>query len=343
MHKKNYRLLSGGVAASLLATLTLVGGMSTGSASATGKTFTIGSDVNDLTNPFLAAVAVGEKQEAAKLGMKIKVLSGNTSGSISLSQEIANIQTFVSEKVNLILVTPSNSVAIEPALAKAAAAHIPVIAVNEPVGVIKGSGTTATANTGTATSVKTFVGDDDYTYGVLEAQLTVKAIGGKGDIALLHGVLGTSADTLRFAGMNSVFKKYPNIHIVTTMVDAWVNATDITDVQDLMAKYGAAKLAAVVAIGPQMYAGAEYARAHGDMTTKFIAGDYSREVATAIKSGAVYGTVDQSPAEEGVLGVQYGMDVLLGKMTLVPHPTADIPLPIVTKANVNSIPALWNS
>jgi ABC-type sugar transport system substrate-binding protein len=92
-----------------------------------------------------------------------------------------------------------------------------------------------------------------------------------------------------------------------------------------------------------MYAGAEYARAHGDKTTQFIAGDYSTEVATAIKHGAVYGTVDQSPGVEGQLGVQYGYDILTGKTSAVPAPTSDIPLPIVTKKNVNSIPALWNS
>lgn len=340
-HRISHRLLSTSLVASLLTMLAYTGVMLTGptNASAAAKVFTIGSDMNDMTNPFQAAVAAGEQAEAKKLGMTVKVLSGNVAGSISISQQISNIETFITEKVNLILVTASNSTAIIPAVKKANAAGIPVIAVNEPIGTVTGLHSVNTSGA----KVITYIGDDDTAYGVAEGNLVAKAINGNGNIVMIHGVLGTSADIDRFNGMKSVFSKYPGIKVVDTMVDSWTNTTNVTDVQDLLAKYPGKQLAAVLAVGPEMYAGAEYARSHGNKTIKFIAGDYSVQVRAAIKSGALYGTVNQSPGLEGQLGVQYAYDWLTNHHSLVPQPTEYIALPLVTKANVNTVKALWSS
>jgi ribose transport system substrate-binding protein len=176
-----------------------------------------------------------------------------------------------------------------------------------------------------------------------EGKLVAKAIGGKGNVAVLLGVLGDSPEVLRTEGIDATLKAYPGIHIVTSIADNWVNATNISDVQDLLVKYPGKTLSAVVAEGPEMYAGAEYARSRGDTTTKFIAGDYSKEVETAIKNGSVYGTVDQSPSTEGMLGVEYAFDWLSGKKSLVPAPIKYIPLPLVTAANVAMYQATWSS
>jgi ABC-type sugar transport system substrate-binding protein len=293
------------------------------------KKIVIGSMVNDLTNPFLSTMAKAEQAEAKKDGVTIKVVSGSSTGAISISTEISEVQQFISEKVSAILVTPSDSQAIVPVVQQANAAGIPVIAVNTPV-----------ASGG---KVVTFVGDNDYQYGVLEAKLVAKALNGKGNVALLEGVLGDSPEVLRTNAINATLAKYPGIHIVTSEVDNWVNATNVTDVQDLLAKYPGTSLNAVVAEGPEMFDGAEYARQQGNTTWQFVAGDYSTEVESAIKSGALYGTVDQNPKSEGQLGVDAAVDWLTGKHSKVKQPDDYIPLPLITKANVNKIPATWAS
>jgi ABC-type sugar transport system substrate-binding protein len=291
--------------------------------------FVIGSVINDLTNPFLAVLGSAEQSEARKLGMKIDVVSGNVSGTISISKEVSEVQQFISQKVNLILVTPSDPSAIVPAIRQANAAGIPVIAVNTRVG--------------TGAKTVTFVGDNDYQYGVDEGKLVAQALGGKGNVAILLGVLGDSPEVLRTNGIKATLKHYPKIHIVTSLVDNWVNSTNISDVQDLVAKYPGNRLNAVVAEGPEMYAGAEYARSHGHTSMKFIAGDYSKEVEAAIKNGSLYGTVDQDPSTEGVIGVQYAFDYLTGKSSLIQKPVRYIPLPLVTKSNVAKYNATWSS
>jgi ribose transport system substrate-binding protein len=238
------------------------------------------------------------------------------------------VQQLISQGVNLILLTASDPQAIVPAVKLANAAHIPVIAVN--------------TNVGSGASVVTFVGADNYQYGVAEGKLVAKAIGGKGNVALLEGVLGDSPEVLRTNGIKATLAGYPGIRITTTMVDNWVNSQNITDVQNLVAKFGNG-LAAVVAEGPEMYAGAEYARSHGNTTTKFIAGDYSKEVEAAIKSGALYGTVNQDPAQQGTLGVDYAYDWLTGNKSVVPQPRTYTPLPLITGTNVLRFAASWSS
>jgi ABC-type sugar transport system substrate-binding protein len=291
--------------------------------------FVIGSVINDLSNPFLATLAQAEQATAHKLGATIHVVSGSSGGTISISTQIAEVKQFVSEHVNALLLTASDPQAIVPAVKLANRAGIPVFAVNTTVG--KGAKTV------------TFVGDNDYQYGVQEAKLLAQALHGKGKVALLEGVLGDSPEVLRTEAIRATLAKYPHIKIVATAVDDWTNPQNIADVQNLLSRYGAKGLQAVVAEGPEMYAGAELARSKGDKSTVFIAGDYSKQVQQAIEKGALYGTVDQSPALEGQMAVQYAMDYLTGKRSMIKKPQAYIPLPLITKANVHKINATWSS
>jgi ABC-type sugar transport system substrate-binding protein len=301
---------------------------SSASSSGSSKHFVVGSVVNDLSNPFLATMAKAEQAEAAKDGITLHVVSGSAGGTISIGQQISAVQQFISQHVNLILLTPSDPKAIVPAVKLANQANIPVIAVNTRVA--------------SGAKVVTFVGDDDSQYGVQEAKLVAQAIGGKGNVALLEGVLGDSPEVLRTNAIKATLAKYPNIHIVTSMVDNWTNPMNISDTQNLLSKYGNS-LAAVVAEGPEMYAGAKVARSKGNSTTKFVAGDYSTPVEAAIKTGALYGTVNQDPALEGQMGVQYAQDYLTGKQSAIKTPQSFIPLPLVTSKNVDDIKAKWSS
>jgi ABC-type sugar transport system substrate-binding protein len=319
---------SSGSASSSAAASNAPASSASSSSSASSKHFVIGSVVNDLANPFLATMAKAEQAEAAKDGITIHVVSGSAGGTISIGQQISAVQQFISQHVNLILLTPSDPSAIVPAVKLANQANIPVIAVNTRVA--------------SGAKVVTFVGDDDSQYGVQEAKLVAQAIGGKGNVALLEGVLGDSPEVLRTNAIKATLAKYPNIHIVTSMVDAWTNPMNITDTQNLLSKYGNS-LAAVVAEGPEMYAGAKLARSKGNSTTKFIAGDYSTPVEAAIKSGALYGTVNQDPALEGQMGVEYAFDYLTGKRSAIKTPQSFIPLPLVTSKNVNTVQAKWSS
>jgi ABC-type sugar transport system substrate-binding protein len=295
-----------------------------GSSSGAKKTFTIGVMINDLTNPFLASVGKAEQGEAAKLGMKIDVLNGN----LNNQTEISEVNDLIAKHVDALLLTPSDPTAILPAIAAANAAGIPVVTVN----------TTADPSA----KIISHIGDSDYDYGVGLGNLTVQATGGKGNVEMLRGVLGDSPEVQRLAGFKSVLAKNPGLKLVGTEVDNWVNAKNLADTQDLLAKYPKGQLAAIVAQGPQMYVGAAYAAKQGRSDVKLIAGDYSKEVEAAIKAGSLYGTVDQAPDVEGVDGVLQAYYYLTGAKSKV-KANVNIPLPLVTGSNVSKYTATWDS
>ena len=81
----------------------------------------------------------------------------------------------------------------------------------------------------------------------------------------------------------------------------------------LAGKYAAGKLQGIIAEGPEIYVGANYAWSIGRKNIIFIAGDYPTEVRTAIENGKVYGTADQSPVTEGVNGVIAAVNGLRGR------------------------------
>jgi ribose transport system substrate-binding protein len=263
--------------------------------------------INDTTNPFLAAMGTALTQEATKLGMKVDL----ENGSGNISTEISDVSDLLAKHVNALVLTPSDPTAIVPAVK-------------------------------TANQLVTYIGDSDYQYGVAEGNMAAQAIGGKGNVAILLGVLGDAPEVDRLAGIKAAFQKYPDIKIVTTQVDNWVNSTNLSDTQDLLSKYPKGTLQAIIAQGPEMYVGAAYAAKVHRTDVKFIAGDYSTQVEAAIKAGQLYGTVNQSPITEGTAAAQDAYYWLTGKKSLVKTPDAYVPLPIVTAANVAKYQAAWS-
>jgi ribose transport system substrate-binding protein len=287
------------------------------------KAYTIGVAECITTVPFLATLDKAVIDEAAKLGSKAIVLNGKADAAL----EAANIDTLVTQKVDGILVISCHPAASEPAIKKARAAGIPVFAVN--------------AKLAPSADVITYIGASDFDMGVKQGELVVKALPDGGKIAVILAPLGGVPQVQRLAGLNKVLKDHPNIEIVQQTTDNYENAKNLAITQDLLTKYPAGKLNAIVAQGPQMYVGAEYAMKQGRKDVVFIAADYHDKVEASIKSGALYGTVDQPPVMEGQLGAKHMISWLSGNQAGVPKPELLVETPLVTKENVAGYPATW--
>jgi ABC-type sugar transport system substrate-binding protein len=300
------------------------GSVAPASSAPTTTKYTVGIMINDTTNPFLSAMGKSFTATAKGLGMNVDLLNG--AGDIST--QISDVSDLLAKHVNALVLTPSDPTAILPAVKNANQANVPVFDLNSAISP--------------GAKLVTYIGDSDYQYGVDEGNMAAQAIHGKGNVAVLLGVLGDAPEVDRLAGIKAAFKKYPDIKIVTTEVDDWDNSKNLADVQDLLAKYPKGTLQAIIAQGPEMYVGAAYAAKHGRSDVKFIAGDYSTQVEQAIKAGQLYGTVNQSPVLEGKLAAQAAFDWLSGKKSDVKTPNDFVALPLVTAKNVASFPAEWS-
>jgi ribose transport system substrate-binding protein len=83
------------------------------------------------------------------------------------------------------------------------------------------------------------------------------------------GELGTSAQVLRQAGFEDVLKDYPDIKIVTSISDGWDSAKSLAATQDILLKYPAGTLDAIVNQGPAGVPGSKYAQQIGRTEVKW--------------------------------------------------------------------------
>jgi ABC-type sugar transport system substrate-binding protein len=288
------------------------------------RRFTIGVAEASTSIPFLKVMDASLRAEAKKLGMATIILDGQLNSAL----QAGNIASLVRRKVDLILVVSSDPDAVTKDVNRATQAGIPVMALN--------------AELRPAAQVVTYIGDSDFDYGAGEGNLLVQALPGGGNVAVILGPKGDSATSQRLAGIVSVLASHQGFHIIDTPSDNFDVTQNLAVTQALLVRYSTGTISAIIGEGPQMYAGANYAKSVGRFDVKFIAGDYPTEVQSAIKSGALFGTVDQSPQAEGILAAKYAHDWLIGNHGAVSQPKALISLPVVTLSNVASTPAAWS-
>ncbi|WP_216589193.1 ABC transporter substrate-binding protein [Streptomyces brasiliscabiei] len=117
------------------------------------------------------------------------------------SQQIAQIRAMIQQKYDVILVDAGSSTALNPALEQAVAAGITVVAFDS-----------------LPTSTKVIrVGTDQKAWGSMMAEWLAKKLDGKGSIIAMNGPAGVAVSEDRWSGAETVFKKYPDIKIVSNV------------------------------------------------------------------------------------------------------------------------------
>jgi ribose transport system substrate-binding protein len=273
--------------------------------------------------PFYSNLIRGEQEQGATYGMTVDVRNGNA----DIATEVAVIQQFIAEKFDLILVSASDSQGIAPVVKQANEAGIPVISVNSTVGE--------------GAEVVTYVGADDFEFGQMQGEMLKQALPDGGKVAYILGHLGVSAQTLREEGLMDSLKGVTNIEIVDKQSADWDNAKALALTQDWLNRFPKGELDAIIDQGPEGATAAKWAHDNGRDEVKFLMGDYPADVKTGIEQGYIHGTVNQDPYPQGTAAIDMACYVLSGQGDLVPTPNYYLPLPIVTKENVDQYPAAW--
>lgn len=294
---------------------TLVAGFSA-PAFATTKTPTIGFTVYSMTS----WVSWG-KQGALKVAKADHVHLLWRSARSDVATQISQIQQFINEHVNLIIVAAVNSATLGPQLKAAKRAGIPVVATNMLI------------NAPNNKYLKSYVGPNDVGAGVQTAQNVVNALNGKGNVVVLQGPIGQSAELQRTEGIKQVLKKHPGIKLLAMQPGNWNRTTAYSLMQDWLSRYGS-KVNGVIAENDDMAIGAIRALKAKGLAGKIpVAGsDGIKDGMREIKAGNEIETNLQDAAIELGEAVQVGVDYLHHK----PYPKeALLNLPEITKKNVN--------
>src|SRR3990170_3280779 len=141
-------------------------------------------------NPFWAAVERGARETAKALGLKLVVLA--PPAETDVQAQISHIEDQIAKRVNAIVVAPTDVSALNTTFDKARAAKIPVLFVDTD---------------GTWAYKATFIGTDNKAGGALGGKFLCDALKGKGDIAIITGVMTTQSIRARVEGARESAKK----------------------------------------------------------------------------------------------------------------------------------------
>ena len=125
----------------------------------------------------------------------------------SNQKQIRDIESFIAEGVDLLIVSPNEAVPLTPVLEKAMKEGVPVVLVDR-----KTSSAQYTA----------FVGADNFQIGKEVGVYTANLLNGKGNIVEIRGLKGSTPDFERHEGFISVLKNYPDIHLIYSKDGGWL-------------------------------------------------------------------------------------------------------------------------
>ena len=274
----------------------------------------IGASMLSLQSEFVVNVKDAMEAHAKEKNVELIVNDAQRTA----DKQVQQIETFISQKVDAIILNPCEVEASSPAVEKAKAAGIPIINVNSE----------------TAATPDGFVGSRDEDAGEIAMEQIAKLLQGKGNIVIIEGYMGQAAQIKRAIGARNVLKKYPGITVLAVQTADWDRAKGMSLMENWIQSYGN-KINAVFAHNDEMGMGALQALEQAKLKDKVavISIDAIADALQAVKDGRLDATVYQDGRGQGAGAVD--MAIQLIKKEPVEKKDIFIPFQLVTKENVN--------
>lgn len=264
---------------------------------------TIALVVKTLNNPFFNDMQKGAEEAAKRLDVKLLVQAAERE--VDVEKQMQIIENLIQSRVSALCITPSGSKEIVPAIVKANQAGIPVIILDTRVN----PEALAAANG----KVAAFIGSDNLEGGKLAGELMVKALGGKGKVAILEGIPGHETGDSRLKGFRQAVAGSPGIEIVSSQTANWERDQGYNVFQNMLQAHP--DLQGLFACSDLMALGAvEAIRAAGKTGKIVVIGfDAFSEAREAVRGNLMAATVAQFPADMGRQGVESAARLLKGE------------------------------
>ncbi len=190
----------------------------------------------------------------------------------------------------------------------------------------------------------THLGIDDYEAGRVAAELLVRAMGTRGDVAILAGNTASANLEARVRGFKETIDRYPRINIIETINGTETIAQLITDVESVMSDNprldgwffaGMWPFFGGIESMPQFEAGVRHAN------MRAVAFDALPSSLQALKNGYLHGLIGQNYWDWGYRSVYALYEHIVNDETL-PKVTK-MPFQVVTSANVDTLISAWEN
>ncbi|QJW89281.1 sugar ABC transporter substrate-binding protein [Spirosoma taeanense] len=277
-----------------------------------GKKLVIGATMLSMQNEFIVNVHDEIAKKAGEAGVELITVDAERSA----LKQVEQVESFIAQKVDAIIMNPCEVEASSPAVTKALAAKIPIINVNSE------------------TSVKpsAFVGSDDVESARIAMKFIADKLGGKGNVVMIHGYMGQAAQIKREQGAREILKQYPNLKLIAHQTGEWDRAKAMSLMENWIQSYGS-DINAVFAHNDEMGLGAVKALTDAGLKNKVVVVsiDAIPDGLQAVQKGTLDATVFQNAEQQGAKAIETAVKIANGQPY---EKEVLIPFQLVTKANV---------
>jgi len=276
----------------------------------TEKKFTIGYSTPALSNAFWVRVRDGAQEAADSLDVNLIVYDAQR----SITKQLADVEDFVQQKVDAVLISPFNSKAIIPAVEAANAGNVPVIIVD--IGAEGGE-------------YETFIISDNKEGGRIAGEYIADKINGSGKVVLIRSQAGYPNTELRGDGFTEVMNE-KGIEIIAEQRADSRRDLGMSVMDDILEAHS--DIDAVFCVNDEMAMGAlvSLENAGREKEVVLVGFDGNADAVEAIKNGRLSATVAQEPEVMGKIGVESAVKVLNGEKL---DKEIFVPIYIITQNN----------
>lgn len=265
-----------------------------GSAAASSGKVPIGVSVADQKSLFYVAAVQGMQAAADKAGYELRVTSANNNS----SQQVEQVNDLLTQQIGALIFISQDSTAAAAGVRAANQAEVPVVAVDQRPE--SGSGELAT-----------YIATDSVKAAKELCTWMFEQMGGSGELAILHGVLGSTAEIQRTQGCQEAIAENPGIKVVAEETANWDETQAFEKTQNILTANP--NLKAVFGESDAMAIGAAKAAQQASRTgMTFVGIDGFPTMFDAVESGLTQATMAQQPYKMGEIAVQNAISIIEG-------------------------------
>lgn len=260
----------------------------------------IAASVADQKSLFYIAAADGMRAAAEEAGLDINLASANNNS----REQIGQIQNLLIQQPEALLFISQDSTAAAAGVKAANQADVPVIAVDQRPE--SGDG-----------DIVTFIATDSVKAARDLCTWLFDQMGSEGQLAILKGVLGSTAEIQRTQGCNEALESYPDIEVVAVQTANWDENEAFRATQNILTANP--ELKAVFGESDAMALGAAKAARQADREDLLSVGiDGFPTMFAAIEDGLVQATMAQIPYQMGQMAVAEAVKIMNGDGDSIP-------------------------
>lgn len=277
------------------------------------KPVVIGVSLMNLSSEFIGMIHQSIEARARELKVKLVVNDAQRSP----ERQVQQVESFIAQKVNAIILNPCEVEASSPAVTKALAAGIPIINVNSE----------------TRAAPSAFIGSRDEESARLAMDYIARRLNGQGNLAMMQGFLGQAAQLKRDQGAREVLASHPGLKLLAQQTAEWDRAKAMTLMENWIQAYGD-KIQAIFAQNDEMGMGAVLALENAKLKEKIIvvSVDAIADALKAVQEGRLDATVFQDAKAQGGTAVETAVKLVRREPC---EKEVFIPFQLVTKENVD--------